>query len=208
MDSPRTVITIGIAGASGSGKTVLANALRHALQPRAGEVLSQDHYYRDISHLSYEERCRENFDHPDAIDFALLARQFEQLKKGRDIDHPVYDFSTHLRQTQTAHYAPQSIVILEGILILSRPDLCRLLDHKIFVDTPADICLIRRLRRDMRERSRNIESVLQQYERTVRPMFLEYVQPSQKQADLTVSGEEDSAHNVQMILQRFRMATT
>ncbi|MBN1543587.1 uridine kinase [candidate division KSB1 bacterium] len=207
MNPSDRVTTIGIAGASGSGKTLLAQALQIALRPQAGPILSQDWYYRDLSNLSFEQRCRENFDHPDALDFPLLIQHLEILKKGNSISHPVYDFSTHLRQTKFVHYKPQSVVILEGILILAQAELRRLLDIKIFVETSPDICLIRRLRRDITERGRSLDSVLHQYQTSVRPMFMKYVRPSREHGDLVVSGEDETDQNVKIICAHFLRQT-
>lgn len=179
-------ILIGIAGGSGSGKTLVAKNIYSELGSDKVVRICQDSYYNDLSHLSQEERNATNFDHPDAIDAGLMISQVKDLLQGKTIKQPVYDFVTHTR-TQHCHLiGPHLIIVLEGILILYNPELRQLMDIKIYVDTDADIRLIRRLRRDIQERGRTMESVIQQYEKSVRPMHLQFVEPSKRYADLIV----------------------
>ncbi len=191
---------IGIAGASGSGKSYFSEQLQRAWDPADSVHLSQDHYYCDHSNLSFEERCRINYDHPDSLDFALLIQHISALSDHTSISHPTYDFHTHQRTGQAERVGPASLVIVEGILIFSQPRLLDRLDYKIFIDTPLDFCLIRRLRRDTRERGRSIDSVLNQYVNTVRPMYYEYVLPSRVHADYTVAGDSDIGCSVEHVI--------
>ena len=179
-------ILIGIAGASGSGKTLVAHTLYKQLGTEKVVNLQEDSYYRDLEHLAFEERVKFNFDHPDAFDHQLLRKHISLLLKGKTIKHPVYDFTTHTRKKETRKVGPHEIVILEGILILAIPELRELMDIKIYIDTPADICFIRRLQRDMEERGRSVDSVIKQYQETVRPMYLQFVEPSKRYADIII----------------------
>jgi uridine kinase len=148
--------------------------------------LQEDSYYKDLAHLPFEERVKFNFDHPDAFDHELLRKHISLLLKGKTIEHPVYDFTTHTRKKETRKVGPHEIVILEGILILAIPELRELMDIKIYIDTPADICFIRRLQRDIEERGRSVESVIKQYQETVRPMYMQFVEPSKRYADIII----------------------
>lgn len=177
---------IGIAGGTGSGKTTLARSLRDAVGAERLVLLQQDSYYRDVATLPAALREQGNFDHPDCIDFPLLAQHLTALRDGQAIAVPRYDFATHHRLPETTEQAPRKVVLLEGILIFSQPELRELLDLKIFVQTDDDIRLLQRIRRDTIERGRTIESVLTQYETTVRPMHEQFVAPSQRFADLVV----------------------
>jgi uridine kinase len=179
-------ILIGIAGASGSGKTLVAHTLYKQLGTEKVVNLQEDSYYKDLVHLPFEERVKFNFDHPDAFDHELLRKHISLLLKGKTIEHPVYDFTTHTRKKETRKVGPHEIVILEGILILAIPELRELMDIKIYIDTPADICFIRRLQRDIEERSRSVESVIKQYQETVRPMYMQFVEPSKRYADIII----------------------
>ncbi|MBI1930085.1 uridine kinase [Candidatus Poribacteria bacterium] len=185
-----TPILIGIAGGSGSGKTTLAGAIHARLGAQKSVLLNLDGYYKDLSHLSPADRGRVNFDHPDALDMVLFTRQMRQLKSGQTIETPSYDFTTHTRQPQTQMVSPTPIVLVEGMLLMAIDSVRSLFDLKVFVDTPADIRFIRRLERDIRERGRTVDSVIQQYRSSVRPMHLAFVEPSQTFADIIVSGEE------------------
>jgi uridine kinase len=149
-------------------------------------IIQEDAYYKDLSDLSFEERSKINFDHPDAFDHSLLIEQVQELINGHTIQHPVYDFTKHTRKHEFRSVGPHSIVILEGILILSIPELRELMDIKIFVDTPPDICFIRRLERDIRDRGRTVESVINQYQKTVRPMFMQFIEPFKRYADIII----------------------
>jgi uridine kinase len=179
-------VLIGISGASGSGKTLVAQTLYDTLGSQQVVTLQEDSYYKDLSHLPFEKRTQFNFDHPDAFDHALLITHLKDLLNGETIQHPVYDFTTHTRKKTTKTLGPHRIIILEGILVLTIPELRDLMDIKIFVDTPADICFIRRLQRDIHERKRTVESVINQYQNTVRPMFMQFIEPSKRYADIII----------------------
>ena len=179
-------ILIGIAGGSGSGKTLVAQTLYRELGSDKVIIIEQDAYYKDLSHLPPEERARRNFDHPDAIDQDLLVKQIKDLLQGKPIEQPIYDFTTHTRKKETRRIGEHLIIVLEGILILDSPRLRELMDIKVFVDTDPDIRLIRRIRRDVSERGRTVESVLEQYEKSVRPMHLQFVEPSKRYADIII----------------------
>jgi uridine kinase len=179
------VVTIlGIAGGSGSGKTTVAQALATHGGPEKVQVLVQDAYYRDRRDLTFEERCKINYDHPDAFDEKLLVEHVRALRDGKPIRRPVYDYAKHARTDQFVAVQPARVVILEGILVLAMPAVCDLCDIKIFVDTDADVRFIRRLRRDTTERGRTIDSVIEQYLATVRPMHEAFCEPSKRFADL------------------------
>ncbi|MDF2530081.1 MAG: udk [Gammaproteobacteria bacterium] len=185
--SNQSIIIIGIAGASGSGKSLLANTIVDELGSDRVVVISEDAYYKDLSNLAMEERNKVNFDHPDAFDHKLLAQHLSELKAGKAIDVPIYDYVTHNRTTKTRHISNNnSIVVLEGILLFSEPMLRDLMDICIYVDTSLDTSFIRRLRRDVLERGRSMESVVEQYETTVRPMFVQFIEPSKRYADIIV----------------------
>ncbi len=179
-------ILIGIAGASGSGKTLVARTIIESLGEKKAIMIQEDSYYKDLTDIPYDDRAGKNFDHPDAFDHHLLIRQLSELAGGMAISHPVYDYSTHSRTTETRRIDAHTIVILEGILILAEPALRDLLDIKIFIDTPLDTCFIRRLRRDIHERGRSVDSVIQQYTDTVRPMYLQFIEPSKRYADIII----------------------
>jgi len=179
-------ILIGIAGGSGSGKTLVANNIYAELGSDRVAILCQDSYYKDLSHLPPEERSKQNFDHPDAIDTDLLIRHVKALLAGETIEQPIYDFVTHTLTSDTRTIGPHSIIVLEGILIFDNPELRELMDIKVYVDTDPDIRLIRRLRRDYLERGRTMESVIEQYEKSVRPMHLQFVEPTKRYADIII----------------------
>lgn len=186
-DAVNDIIIIGVAGPSGSGKSLLANTIVDEIGSERVVVIPEDAYYKDLSDLPFEERNQVNFDHPEAFDHGLLCKHLADLKMGRSIDIPVYDYKSHTRSDKTRHIShDNSIVVLEGILLFCEPILRELMDMRIFVDTPLDTCFIRRLRRDVMERGRTMESVIQQYSRTVRPMFLQFVEPSKRYADIIV----------------------
>ena len=179
------ILVIGIAGGTGSGKTTLMNNL---IERFAGSVtvLSHDNYYRRNDHLTYDQRCLINYDEPAALETDLMARHLDQLRRGQTIQCPVYDFSQHNRSDETIEISPMSVIIVEGILIFENKELRDLMDIKIFVDTDADVRLCRRIKRDVNERGRSLESVLEQYQNTVKPMHEKYVEPSKKFANLVV----------------------
>lgn len=179
-------ILIGIAGASGSGKTLVSNTIINKLGSQKVVMIQEDSYYKDLNDIPFDERTGRNFDHPDAFDHQHLINHLGQLLEGRSISHPVYDYKTHSRLNKTKTVGPHSIIILEGILILSEPGLRDLMDIKVFIDTAPDICFIRRLKRDIEERERSVDSIINQYNETVRPMYFQFVEPSKRHADIII----------------------
>ncbi|WP_458701064.1 uridine kinase [Sulfurospirillum sp. 1307] len=199
-------IFVGVAGGSGSGKTTVASNLIKAFSKSDAVLIEQDSYYREIKNKSLEERAQTNFDHPDAIEFELLEKHLKELKNFKPIKKPVYDFTTHLRKKETVVVNPAKIVIVEGILVLAVPEIRNMFDVKIFVDTDADEMLLRRVQRDITERGRTFESVKEQYLRTVKPMYLEFCEPSKRYADIIIprGGENEIATNMVIAkLQRY-----
>lgn len=186
MLNQTTPIVIGIAGGSGSGKTTLANLVRERVGAEHIAFLPHDAYYKDLSALPLNQRVTVNFDHPDSLDTDLLIQHIRQLKVYQPVELPVYDFKTHSRTDQYVRIEPRPIIMVEGILIFADAILRSLMDVKIFVDTDSDIRFIRRLERDISERGRTTESVIRQYLATVRPMHLEFVEPSKRYADVIV----------------------
>lgn len=193
---------IGIAGASGSGKTFVTSRILERLGAGQAVAIQEDAYYRDLCEIPYEQRAAANFDHPDAFDHDLLAKHLVQLVNGEAITQPVYDYRRHCRLKEARMVPPCPWIILEGILILSDPKLRSLMDVRIFVETPVDICLIRRIERDLAERGRTAHSVLQQYMRTVRPMYLRYVEPAKRYADIVICGEHDDSQATDELIAR------
>jgi uridine kinase len=179
-------LIIGMAGGSGSGKTTIAEAVVAAVGRDLVSLIQHDAYYRDLTHLTPDERTRVNFDHPDSLETELLVTHLKALRGGRAIDRPTYDFSQHTRSPETVRIEPEQVVIVEGILVLADPDLRDVMDLRIYVDTDPDLRVLRRLRRDIVERGRSVESVLDQYLATVRPMHLQFVESSKRYADLIV----------------------
>lgn len=209
MSEPhRTCIIIGIAGASASGKSLFSHTVHDELVAELGAeqigVITEDSYYKDQGHLSMAERAMTNYDHPDALDHALLCQHLTRLLKGETVAIPHYSYSEHTRLSQTHSFRPRRIIILEGILLLSDPALRELIDISIFMDAPLDICLIRRLVRDVKERGRTMESVLAQYQETVRPMFLQFIEPSKQYADIIVPRGGRNRIAIDMIKSRIR----
>jgi len=186
MISRERPLVIGIAGGTGSGKTTVAQAILRRVGADRIAFLPHDAYYRNNPQLSYEQRSQINYDHPDSLETELLIQHIEQLRGGQAVELPVYDFSTHLRRGETVRVEPQHIILVEGILIFYESELCKLFDVKIFVDTDADLRFIRRLQRDISERGRTSESVIRQYLRTVRPMHMQFVEPSRRNADVII----------------------
>jgi len=179
-------LVIGIAGGSGSGKTTISSAVVAEVGAREVAVIEHDSYYRHFDGLTLAERARINYDHPDSLETELLVQHVETLLEGRSIERPVYDFTQHLRSTATVRIEPSPVIIVDGILVLADPQLRALFDLKVFVDTDADLRILRRLQRDTTERGRTMDSVIQQYLATVRPMHLRFVEPSKVYADLII----------------------
>ena len=192
---------IGVAGGTGSGKTTLATKLKNAVRDDA-IILSHDFYYRDNATISYEERTKLNYDHPNAFDTDLLIEDIKKLKNGQAIDHPQYSFVTHTRTGETVHVEPTAVIIVEGILIFENKELLNLMDIKVFVDTDADIRLIRRLTRDVKERGRSLDSVISQYMNTVKPMHEQFVEPSKKYADIIIPEGGENLVALHMLIDR------
>lgn len=180
------MLIIGIAGGTGCGKTTVVNTIINELPEGQVGVISQDSYYKDTSHLSYEERIKINFDHPRSIDFELLEKHLEQLKEGKAIKQPVYSFVKHNRTGDVIITKPRKVMIVEGILILSHPEIRDLFDIKIFVHADSDERLIRRLKRDISERGRDIDEVLLRYQTTLKPMHQQFIEPMKEYADIII----------------------
>ncbi|WP_178989137.1 uridine kinase [Winogradskyella schleiferi] len=180
------MLIIGIAGGTGCGKTTVVNTILQELPEGQVGVISQDSYYKDTSHLSFEERVKINFDHPRSIDFELLEQHLKDLKEGKSIDQPVYSFVKHNRTGDIIVTKPRKVMIVEGILILSHPEIRELFDIKIFVHADSDERLIRRLKRDITERGRDINEVLQRYQSTLKPMHQQFIEPMKEYADIII----------------------
>ena len=197
------VMVIGVAGGTGSGKTTLVKALTE----RFGDdicVLSHDNYYKRHDDMTYEERCRLNYDHPDAFDTDMMIEHLRLLRQGIAIDCPTYDYTVHNRAEETLHVEPKKVIMVEGILIFASPALCREMDIRIFVDADADERLCRRIRRDVKKRARSIDSVLEQYMTTVKPMHEQFVEPSKKNAHLIVPEGGKNLIALEMIIGRIQ----
>ena len=199
MDS----IIIGIAGGTGSGKTTLTRRLKERFGQDVS-VISHDNYYKRHDELPFEERCKLNYDHPDAFDNALLIYHLQELKAGRAIDCPVYDYADHNRSNEVQHIEPAPVLIVEGILPFVEPELCAMFDYKIFVDTDADERILRRLVRDVKERGRSLDSVINQYLTTVKPMHEAFVEPSKRNADIIVPNGGENTTAIEMLAHHIR----
>jgi len=182
-DSP---LILGVAGGSGSGKTTVVENIVAGIGREKILLIEHDSYYRDLSHLPLEDRKKQNFDHPSSLETELMIRHLSALRSGYKVDIPVYDFVAHTRTEKTIPASPKNIILIDGILIFSEPKLRSLMDIKLFVDTDDDVRLLRRLKRDILERGRNFDGVLNQYENFVRPMHLEFVEPSKRYADIII----------------------
>ncbi len=196
--------TLGVCGGTGSGKTTVARRLLERVGVHRVAYLPHDAYYKELGHLPVEERAKHNFDHPDAFDNDLLLEHLLQLKAGNPVEIPVYDFKMHNRRPETLHVDPQPVILVEGILIFADKRLRDQMDVKIYVDTDADLRLLRRLQRDIEERGRTIESVMNQYLTTVRPMHLEFVEPSKRYADVIIPEGGFNEVAVEMVASRLR----
>ncbi|MBC8257838.1 MAG: uridine kinase [SAR324 cluster bacterium] len=191
---------MGISGGSGSGKSTIVNEIIERLGPEKIAVLHHDAYYRHRPELSFEERTKINFDHPDSLETKLLVKHLKQLISGNKVEVPIYDFAQHLRDSKTKNIAPCQILIVDGILVLSNSQLCEMMDLKVFVDVPSDLRFIRRLERDLSERGRSVESVTEQYLTTVRPMHEIFVEPSKQQANILIPGGGHNLKAVQLLI--------
>jgi uridine kinase len=195
-------VVLGVAGGSGSGKSTVARAILEAARPERIAFLAQDNYYRDFERSDPDALRRQNFDHPDAIDTPLLVEHLAALRAGRAIDLPVYDFVHHRRTGATRRIEARPVVLIEGILLFAERAVRELLDFKVFVDTDADVRLVRRIRRDLAERGRELDDVLRQYMTTVRPMHLEFVEPSKRWADVIVPEGGENRVALEMVIAR------
>ena len=204
MPHAQTSIVVGIAGGTASGKTTFAERLAGLLPRRSVQLLDHDAYYRDRSDLPPAERAKVNFDHPDALESDLLAAHIRDLRQGRAIEKPCYDFATHARRPQTERVEPAEVLLVEGILVLAAEEIRRELDLRLFVDTPADLRILRRVRRDVAERGRTIDGVMAQYMTTTRPMHERYVEPSRAFADLVIPALEDNDRALRMAADALR----
>lgn len=186
---------IGVAGGSGSGKTTVVSHIIDRVGPENLVLIQHDSYYRDLKHLNFEDRAKQNFDHPSSLETELMVRHIEALSKGYSVEVPLYDFKNHVRKEETISLAPKPVILIDGILIFFEKELRDLMHLKLFVDTDADVRLIRRMRRDILERQRTVESVLDQYEKFVRIMHLEFVEPTKRYADIIIphGGENQAA---------------
>lgn len=197
-------IIIGISGASASGKSLLANTIVNELGSNQVIVISEDSYYKDHSNIPFFEREKINYDHPNALDHELLYQHLMQLSAGQAVEVPIYNHSLHVREKKTRTIGPHTITVLEGILLFVEKPLREIMDIRIFMETALDICLIRRLKRDINERGRTIDSVLEQYSETVRPMYLQFIEPSKRYADIIVPRGGGNRIAIDMIKAKMR----
>lgn len=200
----RNCIIIGVAGGSGSGKTTIAHKLLETFEAQDAVLVEQDAYYKELHIESIEERAKMNFDHPEAIEFELLRKHLQDLVGGKEVERPIYDFSTHMRKEETIKIKPSKIIIVEGILIFAVPEIRELFDIKIFVDTDADEMLIRRMERDIKERGRTFDSVRDQYLSTVKPMYLEFAEPSKRYADVIIPRGGENKVAINMVIAKMK----
>ncbi|PVZ63932.1 uridine kinase [Pelagibaculum spongiae] len=182
----QNTILVGIAGASASGKSLLAETLSSAFETDQLCMISEDSYYKDQTHMSMDQRVQTNYDHPESMDHDLMLQHLQALKRGETIDVPVYDYAEHNRSKEVRKVSPSRVVIYEGILLFVDPRIRQQFDLRFFMDTPLDICLIRRMQRDIESRGRSVESVINQYMETVRPMYMQFIEPSRQHADLII----------------------
>ena len=196
-------LTIGIAGGTGSGKTTISKRIISEFQ-RDISVIHHDNYYKAHNDMPYEQRCRLNYDHPNAFDTRLLLKHLRMLKKGRIVRIPTYDYTIHNRAKKTLEVYPARVLLLEGILLFAEPELCRELDIKIYVDADADVRVLRRIVRDVRDRGRTLESVIDQYLNTVKPMHEQFVEPSKRNADIIIPQGGYNTVALELVLERIR----
>ena len=202
MKNTREPLVIAIAGGSGSGKTTVANSILNRVGPLRIAYLPHDAYYRDLSHLPEVQRREVNFDHPNSLESDLMLQHIMQLKRREPVDLPIYDFTIHTRTDRTVRVEPRPVILVEGILIFAEPELRKVFDVKIFVDTDADLRFIRRLQRDLIERGRSTENVISQYLSTVRPMHMDFVEPSKRYADVIIPEGGFNAVALDMVIAR------
>ena len=198
------MIVLGISGASASGKSLLAKTIVRELGSDQVVIISEDAYYKDHSYLPFEERAKINYDHPDSFDHELLYNHLLALQQGKSVNIPIYNHSLHAREKETVTIGKHAIIVLEGILLFVETKIRELMDIRIFMDAPLDICLMRRLKRDIKERGRHLDSVLKQYEETVRPMYLQFIEPSKRYADLIVPRGGGNRIAIDMIKAKMR----
>ena len=198
------MITIGVYGGTGSGKTTIVSQIVSEFPTSEIQVISQDSYYKDTSHLNFDERCALNFDHPDAIDFPLLYQHVNSLKNGDNIEQPVYSFETHNRTKETVTVVPKKILIIEGILILNYPKLRSLFDLKIYIDADSDMRMERRVSRDISERGRTPEEVLNRYLNTLKPMHKQFIEPMKVHADITLENHQNTPLNLSELIDKIK----
>jgi uridine kinase len=201
-------LVVGIAGGTGSGKTTVAKTIAASLPAGRVALFELDAYYRDLPELQPEERAKINFDHPDALEIDLLVEHLDALKAGEGVDVPVYDFKTHRRRPECRRVEPAPVVLVEGILVFVDPRVRERLDMKIFVDTDTDIRVFRRIRRDMEQRGRSFESIREQYYKTVRPMHLQFVEPSKRWADLIIPEGGNNRVALDLIVSKLESVVT
>lgn len=200
----KKIIIIGIAGASASGKSLLANTIVNELGSDQVVVISEDSYYKDHSDIPFEQRAKINYDHPNSMDHELLFQHLQDLQDGKHVNIPIYNHSTHTRDENTRKIGQHVIIVLEGILLFVEPKLREMMDIRIFMDTALDICLMRRLKRDIKDRGRTLDSVLKQYDETVRPMYLQFIEPTKRHADLIVPRGGGNRIAIDMIQAKMR----
>jgi uridine kinase len=199
---------IGICGGTGSGKTTVTRKILEAVGGEQVAFLQHDSYYRDLGRLSFDQRIAINFDHPESLDTDLLIHHVEQLRDGNSVEQPIYDFTQHLRTSETRRIAPKPVILIEGILIFENARLRALMDLRIFVDTADDLRFIRRLQRDITERGRTVESVIRQYLEFVRPMHMEFVEPSKRYADIIIPEGGQNLAGIDLIIQKIKSQLT
>lgn len=197
-------LIIGVAGGSGAGKTTVVNYIINSIGEENIVVLQHDSYYRDLKHLSFEDRSKQNFDHPSSLETELMIRHLDALKEGYPVEVPIYDFAKHIRKEQKREVFPKKVILIDGILIFSEKGLRKQMDIKLYVDTDDDIRLLRRIRRDILERDRELKNVLEQYEEYVRPMHLEFVEPSKRYADIIIPRGGENEVALQMVNARIQ----
>jgi uridine kinase len=200
----KKTIIIGISGPSASGKSLLANTIVNELGSNDITVISEDSYYKDRQNIPLEKRAEINYDHPESLDHGLLQEHLKLLREEKSVDIPQYDYSQHLRAASTKRVEHHSIIVLEGILLFTDPMLREFMDIQIFMDTPLDVCLLRRVRRDVIERSRDVDSVLDQYQKTVRPMYMQFIEPSKRYADIIIPRGGENRIAIDLIKAKIR----